>query len=414
MALEVFDDDRVYAIFRHGGSDSQAIVCLIDLSLGKETYFGFHGELNSIILDLWEVTSSTYSLFGLRDNNFYTYYMDTSNSSNDEAIDVVPSVNMSTSYSLCSMDSSGDNYAWVVCSMPNEDLYALEYTKQTKAPTAQQSHLLESTDGSQPSAISVMYGDTSTLYICLTSFSSPGVYADVIKILVLKNLDFSPYLIQKRISKVTEGPISAFVNSDTILIGVRRAFQGSSSTSYSAELLKLKTDFSTTTFSPPGAIVVNEGWGQAHRNDTGNITNTVLPNTDSLRTNVYLSESTGLTWLTSPAVTTTDEMKLTEDGFQTIQPPTFSFDASYSYGASASSGSKHLSYSIQQCQKVEWTVTEAKVNGVDVAWATTGTPGEFLIEPSLATGAGDCCGIAHQLDLKVALDTPGKVSLPYP
>jgi len=75
-------------------------VCITDLSLNTETYFGFHGETSSIILDLWEVSPSTYFLFGLRNDKAFTYFMDTADSSNDEGLDVAPSVSISTSYDL--------------------------------------------------------------------------------------------------------------------------------------------------------------------------------------------------------------------------------------------------------------------------------------------------------------------------
>ena len=128
----------------------------------------------------------------------------------------------------------------------------------------------------------------------------------------------------------------------------------------------------------------------------------------ALRSNAYYSTFSSLNTLPSNSAVETDQLQLTENGFQTIQPPRLSFKDSYTYRASASAKSIRLGYNIFHCQGQPWKVVEAKVGGVPVAWATTGTYNEFYIYPSLATGAGDCCGTPHTLDLKIEYGTPGK------
>ena len=93
-------DYKVYTIFKTSAAPHQNVVSITDFSLNTETYFGFHGETSSIILDMWEQSSSTYALIGLRNNKVFTYFMDTSDSANDEGLDVAPSVSISTSYDL--------------------------------------------------------------------------------------------------------------------------------------------------------------------------------------------------------------------------------------------------------------------------------------------------------------------------
>jgi len=98
--LEEFSIGKVYIIFKTSASPHQNVVSIMNFFLHTETYFGFQGETSSIILDMWERSSSAYSLVGLRNNKVFTYFMDTSNSANDVGLDVAPSVSISTSYDL--------------------------------------------------------------------------------------------------------------------------------------------------------------------------------------------------------------------------------------------------------------------------------------------------------------------------
>ena len=176
----------------------------------------------------------------------------------------------------------------------------------------------------------------------------------------------------------------------------------------SAEIVKMREDFDTTSFSPAGAVNVLSGSSHTHSDYNSSITNTVFADMATLRSNVYHKTHGVLTSLSSQNVAETDELRLSEFGSQTIQSPTFSFNPSYSYGASESAESEYMSYHISQCQGAKWKIIEAKVGGIDVPWVRIGEEDTFYIEPSKATGASTCCGIAHTLDLKVELQTPGK------
>ena len=192
-------------------------------------------------------------------------------------------------------------------------------------------------------------------------------------------------------------------------MGVTKHFESESPTLNSAQVFKMSLDFDTTSSSPSGAVTINPLSSYTYSNINSSITNTAFADMASLRSNAYHSVQNGLTSLSESNAVKTDELRLSEDGFQTIQPPTFDLSSSLSFGASDASRTEYFSDRIEQCQGVSWKLAEAKVGGVDVPWVLTQTQDKFMIEPSLATGAGVCWGIAHTLDLKFELDTPGKI-----
>jgi len=112
--LGTHSDERVYTIFRTNGSPHHNVVSIIDFSQNSETYLGFHGEPNSFIIATARKSSSAYVLFGVRNNQAFTYYMDTSNSSNDEGLNIASSISMNTSPELCDYDGSGF-MNWMAC-----------------------------------------------------------------------------------------------------------------------------------------------------------------------------------------------------------------------------------------------------------------------------------------------------------
>ena len=289
-------------------------------------------------------------------------------------------------------------------------MYAFYIENRTTVPEAEHAHHLQNSDSSSPSSISVVYEASDEVYIFLSTKTSSGqTNADKIKIIHLDNARSStPTVVQKEIATNTLGSIFAIVHYDAILIGSTRHYGSAYPTLHAAQIFQLDKDYSTTSHTPAGAYVVGPLSSYTYSNINSSITNTAPADMATLRSNVYHSSITNVNYLDSSKAMTTEEIQLTEDGFQTIQPPSFNFDSSYSFGASAASSSEYLSYNVQQCQKVSWEVAEAKVGGVDVPWVTTQTPNTFLIEPSLATGAGVCCGIQHTLDLKFELATPGK------
>ena len=202
------------------------MAAIVDLSLGKQTFIGFHGEPNSIILNVWEVSSSVYNLFGVRNNKAFTYYMNTTSSSHDEAIDLASSLSVVGSHGLCKMDGYWTHdSAWLVCAKPNEDLYAFHLTSTSKAHTSDHAHYLQNTGSSTTSAISVSYDSRDKVYIFLTSKSnSANIYADTIKIIVLSNARTTPVLTQKKVSMNTRGHVWGYSDSDSIIFGSTRHF----------------------------------------------------------------------------------------------------------------------------------------------------------------------------------------------
>ena len=177
------------------------VVSMIDFSLNTETYFGFHGEANSIILDLKKLSSSTFSLYGIRNNKAFTYYMDTSDSSNDEGLDLASSVSLSTSYDLWDFYSSTSAQGFLGWVLPNGDVYVFFIEKNSNSQEAKSFHYLQNSDSSTPSAFSMAYGSSDEVYIFISSKTNSGQqYADTIKILKITGLYSTPSLIQKEIS----------------------------------------------------------------------------------------------------------------------------------------------------------------------------------------------------------------------
>jgi len=262
------------------------------------------------------------------------------------------------------------------------------------APEVEHAHLLQSSDSTTPTAISATveggsYGDA---YIFVSAKSVPGQqHSDKIRLIRLRSaMSSSPTIVQKEISASTIGSLSAYCYSDAVLIGSTRHYGSESPPLNSAQLFRMDADFDTSTFSPPGAVTVNALSSYTHSSLDASITNAALADMATLKSHVYRSSLDDVNSLHPSSAVLTDEMKLTEDGFETIQPLTFEFEPAYSFGASAASPPEHLTYSVKHCQGATWEVAEAKVGGADVPWVTTRTPNTFLIEPSLATGPAAC------------------------
>jgi len=302
----------------------------------------------------------------------------------------------------------------LACLTLTGDLYAFYLDNRTKAPEAEHAYKFQNSVSIFPSSISVVYESSDEVYIFVLVDAGAGLTAeDRIKIIHLDNArSSSPTVVQKEISTNSYRSISAFVHHDTIIIGSTRDYAPSHPTAFSAQIIKLDKDYSTTSHTP-GAYTVGPLSSYTYSNVNSSLTNVVLSDMATLRSNAYHLSLNNINSLNASKAVKTDELKLTEDGFQTIQPLSFDFNSSYSYGASAASSSKYLAGRVDQCQKVDWKISEAKVGGVDVPWVTTQTPNTFDIEPSLATGAGVCCGIQHILNLKFELDTPGKYYFCY-
>ena len=336
----------------------------------------------------------------------FTYYMDTANSDNDEGLEIAPTLSFIDPL-FWDFDSSSNAYGWLACGTTTGDLYAFYIDNRTKAPEAEHAHKFQNSATLPPNSVSVVYEGSDEVYIFVLVDADYGqTPEDRIKIIHLDDARYSSTVVQKEILTNSKLWISAFVHYDSIVIGSTRGYMPGTPGAYSAQVIKLDKDYSTTSHTP-GAYTVGPLSSYTYSNVNSSLTNVVLADMTYIRPNVYHSSLTNLNYLDASKAVKTDELKLTEDGFQTIQPPSFNFNSSYSYGASASSSTKYLSYNVQQCQKVDWEISEAKVGGVDVPWVTTQTPNTFLIDPSLATGAGDCCGIQHTLNLKFKLDTPG-------
>ena len=279
----------------------------------------------------------------------------------------------------------------MACSLPSGDLYVFYLGNTTQAPEVEHAHHFQNSDSSMPSAIAVSRTDSFEVNILLSCVSVPGQqYADKIKLIrTLEASSVSPSFVQKEISTNTIGPISVFSGySSTVVIGSTRHYE--SAALNSAQLTRIRIDSGALFFSPPGAAEFNSISSYTHSSLGASVTNVVLADLETLRSNVYHSNLGDVVHLSPDSSVLTDEIKLTEDGFQTIQPLTLELDFAYSFGASASSTSESLAHSVDQCQGATWEVAEAKVGGVDVPWVTTRTPNTFSIEPSLATGPGVC------------------------
>ena len=280
----------------------------------------------------------------------------------------------------------------MACALPSGDLYGFYFSNRTKAPEVGYAHYLQNSDPTTVSAISAAYGTSISTYIFLSTKSTPGQqYSDKIRLIHFSGVrSSSPYIVQKEISVNTIGSITAAIEYDSILLGSTRHYESESPTLNSAQLFRMDTGLDTSTYSPTGAAELDTLSSYTHSSLGPSVTNTVLADMDTLRSHVYHSSLDNVSYLDPSSAMLTDEMKLTEDGFQTIQPITFELSPSYSLGASAASTSEYLTYSVKQCQGASWEIAEAKVGGVDVPWVTTRTPNTFLIEPSLATGPGVC------------------------
>jgi len=229
-------------------------------------------------------------------------------------------------------------------------LYAFYFGNQTHPPEAEYAHHLQNSDSSVPSAIAVWSGGSYEVDIFMSSVSVPGQqYADKMRLIRITGATrTSPTLVQKEISANTIGPISVFSSYDEKIIGSTRHYVSESPTLNSAQLFKVDGDLDTSTFSPAGAVDVDSISSYTHSSLQGSLTNTVLTDLDTLRSNVYHSSLANVNRLDSGLAVLTDELRLTEDGFQTIQPITFELDFAYSFGASAGSDSQWLTYFVKQ------------------------------------------------------------------
>ena len=361
---------------------------------------------------MWERSSSAYSLVGLRNNKVFTYFMDTSNSANDVGLDVAPSVSISTSYDLWDFSKKDDSHGWLACVLLDGDIYAFYLNITAHIPEVEHAYYFENNSTSTPTSISVAFGDPDQVFIFLSSVSVPGQqYADRIKFIRLSQaLTGNSYILQKEILTNTIGSIIALSDhDDSILIASTRHYESESPTLNSAQLFRMTPDFDTSEFSPSGAVQVYPFQSYSHSSLKSFVTNDVLADLDTLRSNAFHSKLDNVTFLDRDSAVITEEMKVTEEGFQTIQPLVFWLDSSYSFGASVTSNPKHLGYNVRHWQGLPWQIIEAKVGGEDVPWVSTRTTDTFFIDPSLATGEGVCWGIEHILDLKFELDTLGKL-----
>ena len=278
----------------------------------------------------------------------------------------------------------------MACALPSGDLYVFYLGNTTQAPEAEYAYHLQNSDSCTSSSIAVL-DHVYSVDIFLSCVSVPGQqYADKIKLVHIDSpSSTSASLVQKEISTNTIGPISAFsfFGLETI-IGFTRHYE--SAALNSAQLFRTDHNFSSSAFSPPGAAEFNSISSYTHSSLIASVTNAVLVDLETLRSNVYHFNLINVAHLDSGSAVLTDKMALTEDGLQTVQPLTLEFGFAHSFGASVSSSSESLTYFVRQCQGATWEISEAKVRGVDVPWVTTRTPNTFLIEPSLATGPGVC------------------------
>ena len=378
-------------------------------SLDSETYYYFLTGTTFDIFDIFIGESFYYALVGLANNRVFTELKFESNLQINKIIDVAPSIPINTPSDLWDYTVNYRVSPWLACVLPNGDVYAFYFNLTDEIFGADQIHLFKNQDTSTPLSISLGSVLPYYAYILVSSVSVSGQkYADKIKILKLIKEEESPFtFVEKEISTNTIGPVIVFHNFQSILIGSTRHYESESPSLGSAQIFKMDEDLNASEFSPPSAIQVDTALTFVYSNLDSLIVNRKVDDPDEILP--YFSDSTPLdpNYYDSDSVLIADQIKLTEDGFQTIQL-TFELDSAYSFGASTSSNPKYLSHFVKQCQGVTWEIIEAKVGGADVPWVSTRTPNTFFIDPSLATGAGVCWGIEHTLNLKFELDTLGK------